>query len=86
MSNEPRFKYNEKTVRNGHLIPVGSRWTALDGTVCVVVPAQRVGILACNGCHYLCKDGTVKCHQIPACKWWTRADKSNIIFKPISTI
>lgn len=37
----------------------------------------------CQGCYYY-QPPDINCHSQPACKWWTRPDHLNIIYKQIT--
>lgn len=72
------------TLSNSINFPAGTLWTTKSGRKCEVVAVERKGVESCDGCAYLLPNGQVECHHVPACKWWTREDRQNIIYKPIN--
>ena len=87
MKGETKTHHYHSEINNGCVkaINVGDYWRHLSGILCRVVAVPRKGIASCEGCIYLESDGTVDCHKVPPCKWWTRHDGTNVIFKPIKT-
>lgn len=77
------YRRKETDCSGGGYMVTGLLWQTLDGTMCRIEPAQYTGQASCTGCYYHKSDGTVDCHMVPSCKWWTRPDKKNIIYKPI---
>lgn len=76
-----RYRHEGNKGGNHDTLAPGTLWYAQDGTVAVVSEVEARDVTACSGCMYLLPSGQVRCHAVPPCKWWTRGDGKNVIYK-----
>lgn len=63
----------------GTTLDIGRR-LVINGNPCRIEAARFPGHLACTGCHFYSDGEGCQSRGYAPCKWWTRADKNNVIF------